>query len=243
VTPRIGRRLTLSSRHLAAATLWFEGQELTDDLREAGGELEAAGLARDGRVAPRLGDVLEVMLRPELRISLEVQTPTSTEADLLWLRGEVVVAAEVTDAAMVLEVIDPLLLPTDLARRLGVRGGMRPEPSEPLSVDAELLDRLEARARELAVDDLRTWVAEQGVTDPVWAAALVGAVRDRRATWRLGAGWMEGTEVRSRTLAVLDGGRAGAFEIEAADPAAPSSVTLHPRTSREVLERIRGCLP
>jgi hypothetical protein len=222
--------------------MWHEGLELTEDLLDAGAELVSSGLARDGQVAPRLGDLLEVMLRPELRISLEVSTPTSIEADLIWVRGDRAVAAEVTPEAMVLEAIDPVLVPTDLARRLGVRAGLRPEPTVPLTVDADLLDRLEQQARSLAVDPLRAWLVEHGVADPVWVAALVGAVRDRRSSWRLGSGWSEGEEARSRSLTVLDGGVAGAFEV-VGDEGSPTSVTLHPRTSRELLDRIRGCLP
>lgn len=40
-------------------------------------------------------------------------------------------------------------------------------------------DRLGRRPARMRRDGLRPWVAEHGVTDPVWIAALVGAVRDR----------------------------------------------------------------
>lgn len=241
--PRIGRRLAVSSAHLAAASLWLEGHEPTDDLRDAAAELEAAGLARDGHVAPRLGELLEVMLRPHVKLSLEVQTPTSTELDLVWLRPELAVAAEVAGDVMTLEPIDPLLVPTDLARRLGVRNGPPAAPTGPLDIDTGLLDRLEERARTSTAPELRGWLAEQGIDDEVWGEALVAAVRDRRATWRVGSGWVADEQVETRSLTILDGGRGGAYEVVPDDAGASPRATLHPRSARDVLDRLRSCLP
>jgi hypothetical protein len=232
--PVIGRELEVSNDHLAVATLWLE-------LATAGQELVDAGLARDGRLAPRLGELLDVMLRPMLRVHVEVLTPTSVEVDLLWMGPDLVVTGALLDGRLRLGRLDPIFLLPDLARRVGLGRGEAIPADGRLEIRADLLDDLEGA---LGSDDGDPdgVLDAAGIRHRPWRTGLVDVVRHRRSTWRLVATWTEADgEVTSRTLRTLDGGRAGRAEI--LEGSSESSVLLVPRSSTELFATMRACLP
>ncbi len=239
VAPSIGRSLALTNDHLAVATLWLEGYTTSPELQAAADELEASGLALDGRLAPRLGELLDVMLRPMLRVHVELLTSTSIHADLLWMRPELAVTGDLDDVQMVLTPLDPIFLLPELARRVGLRRGPAAPLPDGLELPMDLLDRVEEALR--SDDDPTDLFTEAGHDVARQQQALTNLVRHRRSTWRCNATWQSTEETFARSLVILDGGPAGLVEI--LDDADAKAIRLHPCSSTEAFTKLRNILP
>ncbi len=212
------RRAYLDEAELAAAVLLLVAPEDPtlegEDAREAVARLVDAGGVRDGKLEAWLVELVAPIARPELRALAE-----SHSGGQLWVVASAWMAAPggtlgtlAEGSKSELAPLDPALLPSALAREVGLAPRSVPGSREPLLA---CISDVEQAERERGHDPLGRLMAQ------------------RRCSWRVTVT----NVVETRSLAVVDGGPQGYWLCELAD-AELEQVRLVPAASDEVASRL-----
>lgn len=211
-------RAWLDEAELAVAALLLASPEDAaldgEDARAAVSRLRSAGALRDERLEAWLADLIGPVARPSARAVADVHAggrlTVVASAWMSALTGTLGTAApgDTTELAP----LDAALLPSALAREVGLGPRPAPEDREDLITSVPEVEEAEAERGE----------------DPL--GELMGA---RRSSWRITVTDGEST----RSLAVVDGGHRGYWRVELEDENA-DRVRLVPTATEDVTERL-----
>lgn len=243
------RLVTLSHRELAAATVVAGnggGDQLRADLRPDMAALEEAGAVVDGSLVPAVAEIVGVVSRPQLRVTLETFVAATVVLHAAWATPDVaVVGRSVADDSLEYSVTDPVSLPFALAALVGL--GRRPTAGGgTLTASVESLDAAAAPAENGELDEARDRLAHHGVPTPT-AGVLAGVLSARRLTWRASGVWMdEAGAVHTASVTVVDAGEAGLWrcEVEGGGQDGPgAAVSLRPMAPSHAWRALTDLLP
>ncbi|HET9442088.1 MAG TPA: hypothetical protein VFO65_02125 [Acidimicrobiales bacterium] len=179
--------------------------------------LEAAGILARGTVAPLAAGLVAVVLRPQLRVAVEVLRGGAVVTHRARATPEVaVVGRSVADDVVEYAFCDPLALPFGLAALVSLGQGAAPGDRRPVTLTVGALeaatDLVERGLTAEAAGALRAAGLAEADAD-----AVVRIVAGRRMTWRAGSAWADDAgRVHEGAVTVVDAGPEGLWCSSAA---------------------------
>ncbi|MFR0358964.1 hypothetical protein [Streptomyces sediminimaris] len=260
-------RFRLADRHIAVFAHLLDGETPPEELWESLVELQRIGLVgEEGELAPILRDLLGALAEPMVLLQVEVTGEHGPVNHGVVVGQEAVISHDGWPGEVESEYvsIEPTTLVWELARKVNLHRGERPEEGDP-----ELRVETKMAALDAAFVALEEPGADDDATRELVRKALVEADADLRepvldrflelvvslnATWRITTAWdgkHDGeTSTMIRALAVWDCGPAGYWIREQPEePIMPGQVgpdsplVLVKSHSAEVWEKITDLLP
>ncbi|MER7841352.1 hypothetical protein ABTY98_37090 [Streptomyces sp. NPDC096040] len=260
-------RFRLADRHIAVFAHLLDGETPPDELWESLVELQQIGLVgEEGELAPLLRDLLGALADPMVMIQVEVTGEHGPVNHGVVVGQEAVIAHDGWPGEEESEYvsIEPNTLVWELARKVNLHRGERPEEGAPevrietklAALDAAFVALEEPGADDDATRELVRKALVEADTDlkELALSQFLDLVVSLNATWRITTAWdgrHDGqTSAMIRALAVWDCGPLGYWIREQPEePIMPGQVgpdsplVLLKSNSAEVWEKITDLLP
>lgn len=218
------RRLRLAPFELDATRMLVheDPESLFDGKRAFVRALAEAGLMPNGRLVPWANELLSIIARPGLAMTVEIVTEPVTVYHV-WATPSTVVLGTPVDAAIELSATEPVALPYLLSHILG----LRPHSKARAPAVRIGLSEFAAMRKRLAAGDLVS-------------GELGELLATQRVTWRVTAAWTDTDGPRpAQSVQVMDTDSRGLWTVDTDG----ELLTLAPSSAREVWHRIAALLP